>query len=553
MEVTMKTSEDLLAEIEELKSQLEEAQDTIEAIRTGEVDAFVVKNDNGHRLYTLKSADQTYRIFIEKMTEGAVTINQDGIILYSNTSFANMVQLPLTQVLGSHFDKFIPDDYLTQVRQLIKAAWNEEKKVEIVLPGKNKKPVPVLLSFNSLEIDGGIALSVIVTDLSYQKETEQQLKQKNKQLEEAQLITKNLNAQLERTVKERTNELFESREHFKFLADNIPTIVWTANASGEIDYFNNRWFEYTGEEKINGATDLLCCLHDDDKENYLVLWKEAVECCNPFEMVHRFKKADGEYRWHYSHALPFKNNADAVTWFGISTDIDDQQRAIERKDEFISIASHELKTPVTSIKGYVQILRFNFEKEGNAMAAELLARVDNQINKLSTLIGDLLDVRKIENGQFLFHESVFDFNELVNEIVEETGRALMDRNIVCELDNTAMVKGDRNKVGQVISNFIDNAAKYSFADTNIFVRTNNSGNKIKLMVKDLGIGIPKDQQSKVFDRFFRVSGEKENTYAGLGLGLYISSEIIKRHKGNIGLISDKGKGSTFYFELAASD
>jgi two-component system phosphate regulon sensor histidine kinase PhoR len=138
MEVTMKTSEDFLAEIEELKSQLEEAQDTIEAIRTGEVDAFVVKNGNGHRLYTLKSADQTYRIFIEKMTEGAVTVNQDGIILYSNTSFANMVNLPLTQVLGSHFDKFIPDNHLIQVRQLIKAAWNEEKKWRLYCPEKIK-------------------------------------------------------------------------------------------------------------------------------------------------------------------------------------------------------------------------------------------------------------------------------------------------------------------------------------------------------------------------------------------------------------------------------
>jgi len=212
-----------------------------------------------------------------------------------------------------------------------------------------------------------------------------------------------------------------------------------------------------------------------------------------------------------------------------------------------------LKTPVTSIKGYVQILRFNFEKEGNTVAAELLARVDNQINKLSALISDLLDVRKIENGQFQFHESLFDFNEMIKEVVEETGRALIDRNIVCELDGTRQVKGDRNKIGQVISNFIDNAGKYSQADTSIFVRTAINGDKIKLMVQDFGMGIPKDQQSKVFERFFRVTGEAENTYAGLGLGLYISAEIVKRHEGRIGLISDKGKGSTFYFELKGTD
>jgi two-component system phosphate regulon sensor histidine kinase PhoR len=549
----VKKNEDFLAEIEELKSQLEEAQDTIEAIRSGEVDAFVVKDDDGHRLYTLKSADQTYRIFIEKMTEGAVTVNREGVVLYSNTSFANMVNLPLTKVLGFHFDKFIPEEYKEQVKTMLAAAWKEEKKVEIILPGVDKKPIPVLLSLNSLEIDGGIALSIIVTDLSYQKETEQQLKQKNKQLEEAQLITKHLNAQLEQTVKERTNELFESREHFKFLADNIPTIVWTANAQGTIDYFNNRWFEYTGEKKMPEVNDLQCCLHKDDREKYERLWNEAVVSGQSFEMVHRFKKNDGEYRWHFSHALPFKNNTDAVTWFGISTDIDDQQRAIEKKDEFISIASHELKTPVTSIKGYVQILRFNFQKEGNTMAAELLTKVDNQVNKLTTLIGDLLDVRKIENGQFQFHESLFDFNELVNELVEETGRAIMERTILCELDDTVMVKGDRNKIGQVISNFIDNAAKYSPGDTNVVVRTVNRTGSIKLLVEDNGIGIPKDQQGNIFQRFFRVVNGKENTYAGLGLGLYISAEIIKRHSGSIGLTSEKGKGSTFYFELQKTD
>jgi two-component system, OmpR family, phosphate regulon sensor histidine kinase PhoR len=550
----VKTHAEFIAEIEELKSQLEEAHDTIEAIRTGEVDAFVVKNGEGHRLYTLKSADHTYRIFIEKMTEGAVTINQDGIILYCNTSFAKMVNRPLTAVLGFNFNDIIPEEYKQKVKQLIANAWNEEQKTEINLTGKNNTPLPVLLSLNSLEIDDGIALSIIVSNLSYQKQTQQQLKQKNKELEEAQMITKHLNARLEQTVQERTNELFESREHFKFLADNIPTIVWTANEKGEIEYFNNRWFEYTGKEKINSINDLQALIHQDDKAAYMELWKNTVISGKAFEMVHRFKKADGEYRWHFSHALPYKNNSnEIVNWFGISTDIDEQQKALEKKDEFISIASHELKTPVTSIKGYVQILRFNFEKEGNINAAALLTKVDSQINKLSVLIGDLLDARKIENGQFQFHETSFDFNEMVNEIVEETGKAVIGRNIICQLEDTKTVKGDRTKIGQVISNFIDNAAKYSSPDTSIFVTTVNSGNTIKLSVQDFGMGITNEHQLKVFDRFFRVTGEKENTYGGLGLGLYISSEIIKRHNGKIGVKSERGKGATFYFELQTTN
>lgn len=550
----VKTHAEFIAEIEELKSQLEEAHDTIEAIRTGEVDAFIVKNGEGHRLYTLKSADHTYRIFIEKMTEGAVTINQDGTVLYCNSSFANLVNCPLKDVLGFNFNDFIPAEHKQKIKKLIAEAWNEEQKIEIELPGKNNNAVPVLLSFNSLEIDDGIALSIIVSNLSYQKQTQQQLKQKNKELEDAQLVTKHLNARLEQTVQERTNELFESREHFKFLADNIPTIVWTANEKGEIEYFNNRWFEYTGKKKDTSINDLQALIHEEDKEAYMQLWKNTVISGRAFEMVHRFKKNNGEYRWHFSHALPFKNNSnEIVNWFGISTDIDDQQKALEKKDEFISIASHELKTPVTSIKGYVQILRFNFEKEGNTNAVALLTKVDSQINKLSVLIGDLLDARKIENGQFQFYETSFDFNELVNEIVEETGKAVIGRDIVCELATSSIVKGDRTKIGQVISNFIDNAAKYSPPGTFIIVRTVNKGNTIKLYVQDFGMGIANEHQLKVFDRFFRVTGEKENTYGGLGLGLYISSEIVKRHQGKIGVESEKGKGATFYFELQTTN
>jgi len=545
---------ELFTEIEELKTQLAEAHDTLHAIHTGEVDALIVKNGNGHELYTLKSADQTYRIFIEKMAEGAVTLNKDGVVLYCNSSFANMLGLPLANVLGEPFESFIPAKFNALVSHAIKKAWREESKAELILPGSNNKSIPVLLSLNKMEIDGGTALSIIITDLSFQKETQEQLREKNQQLEEAQLVTNNLNDQLERTVRERTNELYKSRENFKFLADNIPAIVWTADANGRIDYFNKRWFEYTSGNTGMLNNELHSFIHPDELESYRTDWKNCVEAGIAFEKVHRFKhSADGLYKWHHSRALPLKNEKDEVlAWFGISTDIDEQKRALEKKDEFISIASHELKTPVTSIKGYVQLLRFSFQKEGNREAVDLLTKADIQINKLTNLIGDLLDVKKIENGQLQYHPKPFDFNELVREIAEETGRVLKSHIVKCELGETFQIYGDRNKIGQVITNFIDNAGKYSPADTMILVRSSVNNNKVNLSVQDFGIGIPKEQLSRIFERFFRVGGEVENTYSGLGLGLYISAEIIKRHHGTIGVESEHGIGSTFYFELPIS-
>jgi len=195
------------------------------------------------------------------------------------------------------------------------------------------------------------------------------------------------------------------------------------------------------------------------------------------------------------------------------------------------------------------LLQHNFQQDGNDLAANLLGRVDAQINKLSTLISDLLDVKKIENGQLHYNENLFDFNELVAEVIEETSQILKKHTLLQKLGESKMVKGDRNKIGQVIINFIDNAGKYSPIDSEILINTDIVGNSIKLSVKDHGIGIPANQQGKIFDRFFRVSGEKEDTYSGLGLGLYISSEFIKRHKGTIGVESEIGDGSTFYFTI----
>lgn len=541
---------ELQVEIAELQQQLSEARDTLDAIRAGEVDAFIIKNNNEHTLYTLKSADHTYRIFVEKMVQGAITLNPDNIILYANGSFAAMVGLPLAKVIGSSFEDYIPVQNAHRLKELISNAWYTEQKAEIILQSPMQRKIPVLLSMNVLDFDEGRTLSIIVTDLTLQKQNEIKLLQQNAQLENAQNTTRELNERLEETVKLRTNELFKTTEHFKFLADNIPAIIWTATREGTIDYYNKRWFEYTGIKNIaeSGDPDLL--LHEEDREQNTLLWNRSIFTGQKFENVLRIRKYDNEYKWYHVRALPFRNEQnEIIAWFGISTDIDNQKKAMEKKDEFISIVSHELKTPVTSIKGYVQVLRYTFEEEGNHMAADVLGKVDAQINKLTTLISDLLDVKKIEHGQLQYHETNFDFNSLVLEIVEETSRVLKDHEINCELDESAELYGDRNKIGQVITNFLDNAGKYSPPGSPVCLRTQKHNNSIVLSVIDEGIGIPEDQQDRIFERFFRVSGQKENTFSGLGLGLYISAEIIKRHKGRIWMESGKGKGSVFHFEL----
>lgn len=177
-----KTYSLLIAEIDHLKLQLEEANETIEAIRTGQVDALVVKSNDVHQLYTLKSTDHTYRVFIEKMAEGAVTLNRKGIIVYSNSQFAKIVGLPLSRITGVSFTSFIPEDDVVAYKNLIAAGWKEDTKGELMLLGNRK--VPVQLSITTLSLDEGIALSIIVTDLTVQKQTQLILKANNEKLKE---------------------------------------------------------------------------------------------------------------------------------------------------------------------------------------------------------------------------------------------------------------------------------------------------------------------------------------------------------------------------------
>jgi signal transduction histidine kinase len=175
--------------------------------------------------------------------------------------------------------------------------------------------------------------------------------------------------------------------------------------------------------------------------------------------------------------------------------------------------------------------------------------MDGQITKLSNLIADLLDVTRIQAGKLQFNDAYFDFDKLADEIVEEMQRTTPRHQIIKQFSDIGMVYGDEHRIGQVITNFLSNAIKYSPNADKIIVATSKENNEVKLSVQDFGIGIPKDNQEKVFEQFYRVSKNKQHLYPGLGLGLYISAEIIRREGGKIGVDSTEGRGATFYFIL----
>lgn len=214
----IKTYDQLVSENDNLRLQLEEANETIDAIRTGQIDALVVKGKEGHELYTLKTADQTYRVFIEKMTEGAVTLNQEGIVIYSNSQFASTLNVPLSRVLGEKFDTFISPEYKEQFKDLFEKGWKEDCKGEVILSCKDCLK-PFQLSLTTLELDEGISLSIILTDLTLQKETQKQLKSYNEQLEEINYALELSNNDLQQFASVASHDLQEPLRKIQIFSD----------------------------------------------------------------------------------------------------------------------------------------------------------------------------------------------------------------------------------------------------------------------------------------------------------------------------------------------
>jgi len=225
------------------------------------------------------------------------------------------------------------------------------------------------------------------------------------------------------------------------------------------------------------------------------------------------------------------------------------QKAITLRDDFISIASHELRTPVTSLKLYIQVLQKQLASRGEESLVRSFSKMDAQVNKLAHLIQDLLNVSKIELGKLDFQENWFDLNEVVKETVEQIQSTSGKHRILIKGKINRTVWGDVDRIGQVLTNLLTNAVKYSPQADTIIVRVTASQDGAEVSVQDFGIGIENEHLAHIFDRFYRVSDPEEKTYPGLGIGLYIAYEIIKVHGGNMTVESEKGQGSLFTFTL----
>ncbi|WP_316790310.1 hybrid sensor histidine kinase/response regulator [Pedobacter frigoris] len=229
-------------------------------------------------------------------------------------------------------------------------------------------------------------------------------------------------------------------------------------------------------------------------------------------------------------------------------EIEFRKQAERKKDEFISIASHELKTPLTSVKGYMQLLGRSVEKGDIPTVKKHLGKAQVQLEKLNELIADLLDISKIESGKLKFNKKSFSIDCLLDSVVDIIHQSNPEFKIIRNGKIEREIFADEMRIEQVIINFLTNAIKYSPGTNEIQINASLEGDSVYLGVRDFGIGIEPKLHKSVFDKFYRVE-ETSIHFQGLGIGLYISAEIIRRHKGEVGVKSKLGEGSEFYFIL----
>lgn len=469
---------------------------------------------------------------VESTDDAIISKTPDGIIVSWNKGAERIYGYTAREIVGSHISILVlPEerDELDAMLDRLRAGQSVEH-LERVRVRKDGALIDVSLTISPIKDDSGriIGVSTIARDVTDLKQAEE--------------------------------KAAESTERFRFLAAATPQKIFTARANGEIDYLNPQWAEFTGVSfhrlKTIGWTHFL---HQDDMEQSVRQWRHSIDTGEPLQLQHRFRRADGVYRWHLTHARLMGDASGRIArWIATSTDVDDQKRAEEdlarlyaeaerlsrAKDEFLAVISHELRTPMTSILGWSSLLQKN-ECEPETLALGLKMIV-NSARMQEQLVGDMLDVSRVMLGKLRLNPEPFDLAAVVSAAVHALEPSAVAKHIKVAMNVERLgkpVTGDPSRLQQVIWNLLSNAIKFTPEGGNVSVALEHRGTFAEIVISDTGEGIDEASLPHIFDGFWQAS---RGQHGGLGLGLAIVNRLVELHGGKVSATSTgPGKGSTF--------
>jgi len=479
----------------------------------------------------LKTMD-AYKLITDNATDAYFLVNQKGRIVYVNKSTCDLLLFKPEELINKNIKRIVSElnkkkytGLFTNTRQGFNFPF------ETIIKRKDEETIMVELQTTNIRMKDEIFVFMSAHDITKRKISEEKINQLLR-------ITENQRRQLD------------------LIIDNVPGMVWMTSGKA-VAQTHKFVFVSNHVEKILGFSvsewldmpNFLHNIHHEDRERVEKEYANILDQKKSGVIRFRRKRKNSEYIWVESHAkVILDNQGIAVGMCGVLMDISKLKELEERRDEFISIISHELKTPLTSIKGYSQILERMMQKSANSKINRLLLKMNVYVNKLDNLIIDLLQVSKMQSGKLAFNYEKIKFDELVKECVNDIKEIAIGYNIEQHGKTNKIVIADRNRLEQVFANLLANAIKYSPNMNKIIIKVSSNEQHVIVGIQDFGIGVPPEDQKNVFERFYRARNTTRN-FSGLGIGLFISSEIIKRHGGHMWVDSKEGEGSTFYFTL----
>ncbi len=347
----------------------------------------------------------------------------------------------------------------------------------------------------------------------------------------------------------------EERARFRFMAESMPQKIFTARPDGAVDYLNRQWVDFTGlplDEILNwGWTQFI---HPDDLERNISEWKRCVETGEPFHLEHRFRRADGKYRWHLSRARAMRDSSGRITmWIGSNTEIHEQKekeqelrRANEDLEQFAFSASHDLQEPIRNVAIYSEIISRRYQNVLDDQGRRFLEFLREGGHRLTVLVNDLLTYTRASMAELA--EKPVQSEDALNDALANLAEVVRETGAVVTRDPLPEIRMGESHLQQVLQNLIGNALKYrSEQPPRIHISATSLGGMWQFSVKDNGIGIDPRYKEKIFGVFKRLHHDRK--YSGTGIGLAICQRIVERYGGRIWVDSEPGRGSTFYFTI----
>lgn len=466
------------------------------------------------------------------MTEGLCIVDHDFVVIEMNAAAVQMNQRPLDEMLGRSHWELWPETVDSEVGRMYRKAMSE--RIQISLENRWTDPSGNVGWFHltAIPIDEGLAL--YIRDITQRKRDEQ-------------LIA-------------------DSEERYRALGECVSDVVWRSDENGMLVHEVPSWARYSGQTRAEySGAGWRKRIHPDDVQRCAETLGLCLTTGTPYHIALRLQRHDGKYRHMLVRGVPLRNEDGVIyEWVGNCEDVTEMltvqeqlQLADKRKDEFLAVLSHEMRSPLAATKMAAQILETpTVTPDRSRQMGQVIAR---QVGHMSRLVEDLIDVSRVARGLIRLERQRVDLDLVIHAAIEQVKPMILAKNHTLSTEGTpdaepALVTGDHTRLIQVITNLLSNAARYTPAGGHITLSLAKAGHKAHIRIVDNGIGISPDAMAHLFDLFVQAEISTDRKNGGLGLGLALVKSLVDLHGGNVTAFSDgEGLGSTFCVELPLED